>query len=120
MAKCAQELKRVIRYREECLGPDGAKVLTVCLSSRRNMCIHPRVMQESDREAVDTQCRNMTASWVRQRATDDAGAPVELCSFYEEYDRTGSDAVIPPGVYSLDDLKEFGAQRNWCPYFLAR
>ena len=24
------------------------------------------------------------------------------------------------GIYSLDDLKEFGEQQGWCPYFLAR
>lgn len=30
---------------------------------------------------------------------------VELCSFYEEYDRTGTDAVIAHGIYSLEDLK---------------
>jgi len=24
------------------------------------------------------------------------------------------------GVYSIDDLKEYGRARNWCPYFLAR
>lgn len=120
MSKCAQELKRVIRYREQCIGAEGGKVLAVCLSSRRNLCIHPDVMREGDREAVDTLCRNMTASWVRQRAQQRPNEPVELCEFYEQYDRTGSDAVMPPGVYSLDDLKEFGAQRGWCPYFLAR
>jgi hypothetical protein len=30
---------------------------------------------------------------------------VELCSFYEEYDRSGTDAVMAHGIYSLDDLK---------------
>ena len=28
------------------------------------MCIHERVMAESDREAVDSACRSLTASWV--------------------------------------------------------
>jgi DNA excision repair protein ERCC-2 len=27
---------------------------------------------------------------------------------------------IPQGVYSLDDLKELGAAKGWCPYFLTR
>ena len=40
----------------------------ICLSSRRNMCVHPSVIAEGDREAVDTMCRNMTASWVRDKA----------------------------------------------------
>ena len=27
---------------------------------------------------------------------------------------------MPNGVYTLDDLKEFGRQKKMCPYFLAR
>lgn len=46
----------------------GSGVLALCLSSRRNMCVHDRVVNESDREAVDSACRNMTASWVLEKA----------------------------------------------------
>ncbi|CAN0411954.1 unnamed protein product, partial [Ectocarpus sp. 13 AM-2016] len=104
MMKCIEELKRVIGYRKDQLGPEGEKastvvflwsckplsagkavythslrvrpsiifptlrgyVLALCLSSRRNLCIHERVIEESDREAVDGACRDMTASWVRK------------------------------------------------------
>jgi len=48
------------------------------------------------------------------------GPGAELCQYYEEYDRTGTDAVIAHGIYSLDDLKAFGKDKGWCPYFLAR
>jgi len=34
MEKCMEEVKRVIDYREECVGASGGKVLAVCLSSR--------------------------------------------------------------------------------------
>ena len=27
---------------------------------------------------------------------------------------------VAQGVYSLDDLKELGAARGWCPYFMTR
>ena len=27
---------------------------------------------------------------------------------------------MPTGVYTLQDLKELGRQKKWCPYFLAR
>lgn len=27
---------------------------------------------------------------------------------------------MPNGIYSLDDLKAFGREKGWCPYFLAR
>eukprot|EP01039_Chlorochromonas_danica_P002251 gene2251-2465_t len=135
MTKCMEEIKRVIDYRKQLLGEAvGGKVLALCLSSRRNMCIHPRVIDEGDRETVDSLCRSMTASWVRAKAGQDGnnnstsnngggqsgGCEVELCNFYENYYRNGSNAEIPRGVYSLDDLKELGVQKGWCPYFLTR
>ena len=118
MVKCVEEVRKVIDYRVKCIGAEGGKVLAVCLSSRRNLCIHERVMEESDREAVDSACRSMTASWVRQRGATSAN--VELCQYYEEYEKNGTDAGIAHGIYSLDDLKELGKDRGWCPYFLAR
>ncbi len=39
-------MRKVIDYRVQQLGPEGGKVLAVCLSSRRNLCIHERVMEE--------------------------------------------------------------------------
>ena len=68
MFKCMDEIRRVIAYRESMVGPEGGKVLALCLSSRKNMCIHPRVEAGVDREAVDSICRSMTATWVRQSA----------------------------------------------------
>eukprot|EP00903_Cladosiphon_okamuranus_P005999 g5919.t1 len=118
MMKCIEELKRVIGYRRAQLGPEGNKVLALCLSSRRNLCIHERVIEESDREAVDGACRDMTASWVRKKV--EAGGGGELCEFFEGYSANGSDAAMPNGIYSLDDLKAFGREKGWCPYFLAR
>lgn len=128
-----EELKRVIEYRRDELRKDalagGASkaaaeaaanagdVLALCLSSRRNMCIHPDVVDESDRERVDALCRNMTASWVRSRAEREP--TVKLCEFFEQYERTGTDAELR-GIHSLDDLKRLGEEKGWCPYFLAR
>ncbi|KAI9980665.1 hypothetical protein PInf_009968 [Phytophthora infestans] len=134
MAKCVEEIKKLIKYREHYYG-DKAQVTAVCLSSRRNMCVHPRVMAHADGEDVDGQCRKMTASWVRARAaksreatadgdvsmSEEPAREVETCSFYENYDaRKSNDTVLPPGVYSVDDLKELGAKKGWCPYFLTR
>lgn len=137
MAKCVEELKRLMEYRTKYLGKDapGANLTAVCLSSRRNMCVHPRVMAHADGEAVDAQCRKMTASWVRARGgkqpqpngdaaqneNNSSTADVELCSFYENYDARKSDAtMLEPGIYSVEDLKALGAQKGWCPYFLTR
>lgn len=109
-----EELKKVIDYRAKLIGEEGGKVLAVCLSSRRNMCIHPRGVEEGDREEVDSICRSMTASWVRQQAGR------ELCNYFEELDRCANNLDIPFGVYTLDELKAYAASKGWCPYFLTR
>jgi DNA excision repair protein ERCC-2 len=135
MVKCMDEIKKVIGYRNKVLGlgnntsstPSSSssnnivggtnKVLALCLSSRRNMCIHPVVMNEGDRDTVDSACRSMTASWVRMRPNV---AEEDLCQFYENYYKTGQSAEVPTGVYSLDDMKELGAERGCCPYYMTR
>lgn len=69
------------------------------LTSRKNLCLHPTVSKEKKGRAVDSKCRNLTASWVRARAgktrmneieesgiVDDpmeVDQQVELCDFYE-------------------------------------
>jgi len=107
----------------------------LCLSARRNMCIHERVVDQGDRDAVDTLCRDMTASWVREKAKVRAATPsstptaltpplppqekpgsMPTCSFFEEYTEKGTDAALPNGVYSLDGLKDLGREKGWCPY----
>ena len=42
------------------------------------------------------------------------------CSFYEEYDRLGTEYVLGEGIYTLDDLKDLGEKNGWCPYFMTR
>lgn len=123
MVKCIDEIKKVIEFRRSIEGPDSANVLAVCLSSRRNLCIHPRASNEGDRDAVDTLCRNMTSSWVRQRAQsarENGEEAVELCSFYETFADQQSSVELPRGIYDLEDLRNLGKQRGCCPYFLAR
>ncbi|ETE58005.1 TFIIH basal transcription factor complex helicase XPD subunit, partial [Ophiophagus hannah] len=43
-----------------------------------------------------------------------------LCIHPEEFDAHGRQVPLPYGVYNLDDLKAYGQQKGWCPYFLAR
>jgi DNA excision repair protein ERCC-2 len=76
------------------------------------------VSKERDGKIVDGRCHSLTASYVRERHNYDDGVPI--CSFYEGFDIEGREAQLESGVYSLDDLKEYGQERNWCPYFLAR
>ena len=120
MEKCLSELKRLRAYRDRERGPGAQRepFLALCLSSRRNMCVHDRVVRDADRDRVDVECRKMTASWVRSRAAQDA--TVETCPFFEAWDDAGTEAEIPDGVYDVDDLRKLGKSKGWCPYFLTR
>jgi DNA excision repair protein ERCC-2 len=104
---------------EQYRGAGGSNVLAVCLSSRRNMCVHKRVMEESDREAVDAACRSLTSSWVIEAAQRNPGS-IETCSYYDNYQAAGEATCIPSGVYDLEELQKWGKSRGWCPYYLTR
>jgi DNA excision repair protein ERCC-2 len=97
----------------------GSGVLALCLSSRRNMCVNERVLEESDREAVDAACRSMTASWVVQQAKTNPGS-METCSYYDNFQSAGEATTMPSGVYDLEELRKWGKERGWCPYYLTR
>ncbi|GMI20664.1 hypothetical protein TeGR_g7599 [Tetraparma gracilis] len=94
-------------------GAGGTGALGLCLSSRRNMCVHPTVMEESDREAVDAACRRMTASWVRA-ANERKPGSVRTCDYFDSFDKEG-DVALKSGVYDLDALRKLGKARGWCP-----
>lgn len=100
-------------------GAGGSGALALCLSSRRNMCIHERVISESDREAVDAACRSMTASWVQEKARENPGS-IETCQYYDNFQAAGEATSLPSGIYDLEELKEWGKGKGWCPYYLTR
>ena len=100
-------------------GAGGTGDLALCLSSRRNMCIHERVMSESDREAVDSACRSMTASWVLEANQKRPGS-METCPYYDNFQAAGESMSMPSGVYDLTELQNWGKNRGWCPYYLTR
>uniref|UniRef100_A0A6P7G2L8 General transcription and DNA repair factor IIH helicase subunit XPD n=1 Tax=Diabrotica virgifera virgifera TaxID=50390 RepID=A0A6P7G2L8_DIAVI len=115
--KVMEELKKLVEYYEKIDG-EHPQITGLVLSSRKNMCIHPEVSTQREGKIVDGKCHSLTASYVRDKHNDDETVPV--CSFYEEFNIDGKESVIPYGVYNLDDLKQYGRKRNWCPYFLAR
>ncbi|XP_021857191.1 general transcription and DNA repair factor IIH helicase subunit XPD isoform X1 [Spinacia oleracea] len=117
MEKTLAELKLLHDYQVRHLGP-SARLLAVGLSSRKNLCINPAVVSAENRDSVDAGCRKLTASWVRALAVENPNIPT--CSFFDNYEKSGSEAILPPGVYTLQDLRAFGKQKGWCPYFLAR
>jgi DNA excision repair protein ERCC-2 len=116
--KAVGELKRLIKYYKEQTGQNDLKFLGLSLSSRKNLCIHPRLTTMQQNKDVDNQCMNMTTSFVRKNAETDKS--IELCSYFENFEKEGQETLLPWGIYNLDDLKEYGRRHNWCPYYLAR
>ncbi|MBA0741559.1 hypothetical protein Gogos_014701 [Gossypium gossypioides] len=117
MEKTLAELKLLHNYQIKHLGPE-ARILAIGLSSRKNLCVNPTVLAAENRDSVDAGCRKLTASWVRAMAAENPNVPT--CQFFENYERAASAAVLPPGVYTLQDFRVFGKEKGWCPYFLAR
>lgn len=115
--KVMAELKHLMEYYEK-NAQAPMNMTGVVLSSRKNLCVHPEVANEREGKAVDGKCFGLTASYVRERHTSDDTIPI--CQFYEGFNLEGRESVLPVGVYNLDDLKQYGRDRNWCPYFLAR
>uniref|UniRef100_A0A1A9WIP7 General transcription and DNA repair factor IIH helicase subunit XPD n=1 Tax=Glossina brevipalpis TaxID=37001 RepID=A0A1A9WIP7_9MUSC len=115
--KVIAELQNLLAYYEKNV-PQPPALIGLVLSSRKNMCIHPEVSKEREGKAVDGKCYGLTASYVRERHEVDPDTPI--CQYYEGYSLEGKESALPVGIYSIDDLKEYGRMRNWCPYFLAR
>mmetsp|Transcript_25104 Transcript_25104/g.64132 ORF Transcript_25104/g.64132 Transcript_25104/m.64132 type:complete len:817 (-) Transcript_25104:40-2490(-) len=135
MSKALEELRNVIEYRVEVLA--GRRVaqslaeteavtgdiLAVGLSARRNMCIHPEVSREADRERIDEKCRELTASFVRSHANVDSRKTCEYYTRYQDFAAgVGRGCALPNGVYTVEDLAALGAQEKnkWCPYFMSK
>lgn len=134
MEKALLELRGVLRYRQKELVADNdterlprAGCLATALSARRNLCVHPKVSRETDRDKIDEACRKLTAPWVRRQyetATDISGAgdgtvgdieeldcespDCKLCPWYEEMDRHWNPQMLPPDVYTVDEFRRFG------------
>lgn len=115
--KVIAELQNLMEYYEK-NASEKPNITGVVLSSRKNLCIHPEVSREKEGKVVDAKCYGLTASYVRERQQYDENQAT--CQYFEGFNAEGKESHLPTGVYSLDDLKEFGRQRNWCPYFMSR
>lgn len=122
--KVLEELAKLMRYVERETGTPS-RLLGLAISSRKNLCIHEQVSKERDGRIVDSRCYSLTAAHVRAKARASSSSPSSpdsaTCPLFDSLEESGaSDGSLPPGVYSLDGLKELGRQRGWCPYFMAR
>ena len=116
--KALVELKRLMQYRSE-HGANDPDFLGLGLTSRRNLCLHPEVSKHREGRVVDAKCRDLTASWIRSKAEQQPGE-IELCQFYETLESSKDTMALPPGIYTMDDLRDYGQERTFCPYYLAR
>ncbi|OLY81256.1 DNA repair helicase rad15 [Smittium mucronatum] len=94
--KALAELKRLMKYRAS-HGSSDEGFLGVGLSSRRNLCLNPKLSKERSGKIVDARCRAMTSSWVRDKAKSDHS--IETCSYFEI---SVADVVIFSYHYVLD------------------
>ncbi|KAJ1806992.1 TFIIH/NER complex ATP-dependent 5'-3' DNA helicase subunit, partial [Coemansia sp. RSA 2599] len=115
--KALAELKRLIDYRRE-NGCEDKDFVGLGLTSRKNLCVHPAVSKERKGSVVDARCRQMTASWVRNKAKTEGN--IELCNFYEKMQDMEPSDLLPSGVYTLEDLTDYGRANGLCPYYLSR
>lgn len=116
--KCLAELKRLMEYRES----EGAKdegFRGLGLTSRKNLCLHPEVSKEKKGKVVDARCRDLTSAFACEKGRAEPGS-VDLCSFHEELNNYEAGNLIPPGVWTLEDVKQYGKDKGVCPYFTIR
>ena len=115
--KALHELKALMKYRKEQLGVEE-EFRGLGLTSRKNLCLHPSVRREKSGTVVDARCRSLTAGFVKEKR--ERGEDVDLCIYHENLDLLEPHNLIPPGVWTLDDLMKYGEQQKQCPYFTAR
>ncbi|KAA1471176.1 DNA repair helicase [Dentipellis sp. KUC8613] len=122
--KALAELKRLMEYRISMAETDEQRekeksFMGVGLTSRKNLCIHPEVSKEKKGKIVDARCRDLTNSAVCNKNREDPGS-VEVCDFHENLNAKDPGALIPPGVWTLADVLDYGKEHGTCPYFTVR
>ncbi|TXT12554.1 uncharacterized protein COLE_02964 [Cutaneotrichosporon oleaginosum] len=116
--KALAELKRLMEYREE-QGANEREFRGLGLTSRKNLCLNPEVNKQKKGKVVDSMCRDLTSSYACERGRAEPGS-VPLCSWHEELNNYETGNLIPPGVWTLDDVKKYGQDKGVCPYFTIR
>ncbi|KAF9792406.1 hypothetical protein BJ322DRAFT_1029056 [Thelephora terrestris] len=122
--KALAELRRLMEYRIEAAETEAEKekerdFTGLGLTSRKNLCIHPDVSKEKKGVVVDARCRDLTNAAVVQRGRDNPGS-VDLCDWHENLEGMEPGKLVPPGIWTLADVMEYGHKHGKCPYFIVR
>lgn len=115
--KALHELKALMKYRTEQLGYEE-DFRGLGLTSRKNLCLHPSVKREKNGSVVDARCRSLTAGFVKEKK--ERGEDVDLCIYHDNLDLLEPHNLIPPGVFTFEDILRYGEEHKQCPYFTAR
>ncbi|KAJ7905483.1 hypothetical protein B0H14DRAFT_2490332 [Mycena olivaceomarginata] len=122
--KALAELKRLMAYRVECAEGEEAKAkersfMGLGLTSRKNLCIHPEVSKEKKGKVVDARCRDLTNSATCEKGRAEPGS-VDLCDWHENLGQMEPGSLVPPGIWTLADVLQYGRDHGTCPYFTVR
>ncbi|KAH3661900.1 hypothetical protein OGAPHI_006079 [Ogataea philodendri] len=117
--KALIELHKLMEYRAKELGyVEDFRGLG--LSSRKNLCLHPVVSKERKGVVVDEMCRRMTNGQLKSRIEQGQASTNDLCSFHEKLYDLDPANLVPPGVYSFENLLKYCKTEGTCPYFTIR
>ncbi|KAF8636708.1 hypothetical protein AX17_003511 [Amanita inopinata Kibby_2008] len=122
--KALAELKRLMAYRLANAETEEQKQKEVAytgigLTSRKNLCINPEVAKEKKGTIVDARCRDLTNTAVCEKGRADPGS-VPLCEWHENLGKLPPGSLVPPGIWTLADVIEYGHEKGICPYFAVR
>ncbi|TEB31312.1 transcription factor TFIIH complex subunit Rad15 [Coprinellus micaceus] len=122
--KALAELKRLMAYRMKCAETEEERqkeqnFMGLGLTSRKNLCINPTVAKEKKGKVVDAKCRDLTNSAACEKGRADPGS-VELCDWHENLGKLDPGNLIPSGIWTLEDVLDYGREKVICPYFTVR
>lgn len=117
--KALVELESLMEYRAKELGyVEDFRGLG--LTSRKNLCLHPRVSKERKGNVVDEKCRIMTNGQARKKKEEHPELDIELCDYHENMYNYDVADYLPLGVYSFEKLIRICEEKRMCPYFTVR
>lgn len=117
--KALIELRKLMEFRAKELGyVEDFRGLG--LTSRKNLCLHPVAGKEKKGVVVDEMCRRMTNGQLKEKIEAGEANIEDLCSWHEKLYEKDPANLIPPGVYSFEQLIEYCKKEGTCPYFTVR
>lgn len=117
--KALVELESLMDFRSKELG-FRENFRGLGLTSRKNLCLHPKVRKERKGTVVDEKCRRMTNGSAKRKLEAGEDTSIELCDYHETLYGMEPENYIPPGVYSFEKLIKYCEERTMCPYFTVR